>query len=127
MATENVRVVSTILAGEDLNSNQIYCAIALDDGQIANNGGEASGILLSKPKNTEGLTLGVAGEMKFRAGDAITAGKGLTVATSGYFTMGGSGDYLIGRSKVAVTSGSLGTGFFDFRCPLYCFSSSFAW
>ena len=128
MATENVRFLTTIVSGEDLNTSELqYCAIALDDGKIANNGGEAGGILLSRPKSGDFLTLGREGEMKFRAGGAIQIAKPLTVVTSGYFTVAGSGDFLVGRSKAAVTSGSIGTGFFDFTAPVYAFSSSFAW
>jgi len=128
MATENVRFLTTIQAGEDLNtSGHQYQAIALNDGKVANNGAEAGGILLSKPKSEDFLTLGREGEMKFRAGEAIQIAKPLTVVTSGYFTVAGSGDYIVGRAKSAVTSGSIGPGFFDFTAPVYAFSSSFAW
>jgi len=115
MAGENVRVLTSISAGEDLNtSGHRYHAIALDDGKLANNAEEASGILLNKPKTGEGLELGYSGEMKFAAGGAISAGGKITVATSGWFTSAGSSDVVVGECKDSVTSGSLGTGLFSF-------------
>lgn len=44
MATQNVMTKTTIVAGEDLTDRQ-YHAIALDDGEIADNSHEAGGIL----------------------------------------------------------------------------------
>ena len=114
-------------AGEDLSAAQ-YHAIALDDGQRAENGGEAGGILINKPKFGEAATLTYMGASRFRAGGAVGAGKALTVATGGWFTAAGSGDYIIGRNgDAAVTSGSIGQGLFDFTKPQYAFSSAFAW
>jgi len=128
MATEGRRLETTFEAGEDLNSGCIYHAIALDDGKLANSGEEASGILLSKPKSGDGGTLGYQGELKYAAGGAVAASKPLTVTTSGWLTEAGSGDYIVGRNKAAaVTSGSIGTGLFNFTAPVYAFSSSFAW
>lgn len=115
MATENKYFSTTITAGEDLNtSGHRYHAIALDDGKLANNAEEASGILINKPKSGEFLTLGYGGEMTFAAGAAITAGDKLTVTTSGWFTAAGSSSVVIGECKANVTSGSLGTGIFYF-------------
>lgn len=124
MATENVRMLASITAGEDLNtSGHRYHAIALDDGKLAVNGLEAGGILVNKPKTGDGLTLGYIGEMKYAAGAAISKGARLTVATSGWFTTCASGSYFVGRSKVAVSSGSMGTGLFNFTAPVYQVSS----
>jgi hypothetical protein len=105
---------TTLTAGEDLNTGCQYHAIALDDGKLAANAEEASGILINKPKTGEGLTLGYIGEQKFAAGAAIAKGAKLTVTTSGWFTTADSNDVVIGECKVAVTSGSLGTGLFAF-------------
>ena len=128
MATEGRYLETTIEAKEDLDTDgHMYQAIALDDGKVANSGGEAGGIIQSKPKSGEHAKVGFLGEMKFRAGGAVTAGKGVTVATSGYFTAAGSGDYIVGRAKAAVTSGSIGTGLFDFAKPEYAQSSKQAW
>lgn len=115
MASENRRFETTLTAGENLNTSAFeYHAIALDDAKLGNNGREAAGILLNKPKSGEALTLGYFGEMKFAAGLGLSAGNKLTVATSGWFTKAASGDWVCGRCKSAVTSGSLGTGYFNF-------------
>jgi len=111
-------ITSTIQAAEDLNANQFF-AIALNDGKIANNGQEASGIILNKPKNSEHIEFGVMGEFKYRAGVAAGAGNRLRVTTSGWFVLADSGYYTVGRAKLAVTSGSIGTGFFNFAAPFY--------
>lgn len=118
MATENKNFVTTLAAGEDLYADGYrYHAIALNDGKLAVNGEEASGILLNKPKSGEHLELGYGGEMPFAAGQAISAGEKLTVTTSGWFMKADSldpGDIIVGECKVTVTSGSLGTGIFWF-------------
>jgi len=116
----------TIQALEDLSTHQ-YQAIALDDGKVANNGAEAIGILLNKPEINQHATVVPFGRSKFRAGGAIAAAKAITVATSGYFTAAGSGDYIVGRNETAVTTGSIGSGFFNFLNPIYAMSSSYAW
>ena len=126
MTVENKYFAFTVQALEDLNSHQ-YQAIALDDGKVANDGDEAIGILLNKPKNTEFASVGITGILKYRAGEAVAIHKPLTVATSGYITGAGSGDYIVGRALAAVTSGSIGKGVFDFTKPIYAMSSSFAW
>jgi len=113
MATQNVRLNTTIKAEEDLSSLQ-YHAIALVDGFLANNGEEASGILLNKPKSGEFLALGYVGELKFCSGAAISKGDKVTVTTSGWFTTADSNDPILGEAKAAVTSGSVGTGLFNF-------------
>ena len=126
MATDNFNDFITIQALEALDTHQ-YQAIALDDGKIANNGGEAIGIIYNRPKINEFAQAGVKGVLKFRAGGAVTGGKAVTVTTSGYFTAAGSDSYIIGRALETVTSGSIGKGLFDFTIPAYACSSSFAW
>lgn len=122
----------TIQALEDLNTHQ-YQAVTLADGKVANNGGEANGILQNKPKTNEHATLGYQGIMKFRAGGAVSANAEMTVVLSGYFltavnatftidsataaanvTAADSGAMVVGRALAAVTSGSIGTGAFNF-------------
>jgi len=116
MAFQGPYIPFNFTAGEDLNkAAQEGIAIALDDGKTANNGQEARGILMSKPANEQEGTIGLSGVMKYRAGGAVTAGQTLTVATSGYFTVSASGDYLVGHGgATAATSGSLSTGIFHF-------------
>jgi len=128
MAVQNVRHATTILSREDLTgAGPQYHAIALNDGKLANSGGEASGVLLNKPQLNNHASLGYVGELKFHAGGAIGAGEPITVATSGWFTKAASDSYVVGRCKVAVTSGSYGTGLFNFIAPVYAMSSSFCW
>ena len=116
MAFQGPYVPLNFTAGEALNkAAQEGIAIALNDGKTANNGQEARGILMSKPASGQEGTIGISGVMKYRAGGAVTAGQTLTVATSGYFTVSASGDYLVGHGgSTAATSGSLSTGIFHF-------------
>lgn len=114
MATENKFSVTTIKAGADYRAVGLYHAFAVVDGQLAANAEEASGILLSKPNTNEFATVGYHGELKFAAGAAIAKGGKITVTTSGYFIAADSHDTVIGEAKLAVTSGSIGTGFFQF-------------
>jgi hypothetical protein len=115
MAVENRHFQTTILAGDDMNGTGYqYHAIAANDGQVAANAEEASGIIINKPKDGEAATVLYMGELKFAAGGALSAGDKITVATSGWFTTAGSGDAVVGECKYAVTSGSNGTGFFVF-------------
>lgn len=119
MATQKqFAVISTMQAGEDHSAYQ-YHAIALDDGERADNSHEAGGIILNKPKDNEHVEYGVIGEFKFRAGVGAAAGNRLRVTTNGYLVLADSGYYTVGRAKVAVTSGSIGTGFFNFAAPFY--------
>lgn len=118
MAYSNVRQATTVTAGEDL-SNAQYHAVALDDGKLAVNGEEASGILINKPKAGEPATIAWQGESQYRAGAAVTKGAKLTVATSGWFTTGDSGSYIVGEAKTTITSGSIGTGLFSFPTAPY--------
>lgn len=118
MAVHNLYQTTTIQAGEDLSGSQ-YAAIALNDGKVAANGEEASGILINKPQNKEHAEVAWQGECKYKAGGAITKGGKITVSTSGFFTAGDSGDYIVGEAKSTVTSGSLGVGFFSFPTAAY--------
>lgn len=112
-------------AKEDLNSHQ-YFAVTCDDGKIANSGAEASGILMNKPKSGEAASVGTVGEMAFQAGGAVAADAAMTVTTSGYCITAGSGYHIIGyNGQVAVTSGSIGRGNFNFNTRVYAFSSDF--
>jgi len=118
MATGNTIQTTTIEILESSLAAQ-YHAIAFNDGLLANNGEEASGILLNKPASGEFATLAVSGESKYAAGAAITKGAKLTVATSGWFTTAASNDAIVGEAKYTVTSGSLGTGLFSFAQAQY--------
>lgn len=115
MATENSFFNTTIAAGADYSgSGKQYHAFAVADGQLANNAEEASGILLNKPKSGAFAEIGYFGEMKFAAGGALSKGGKITITSSGWFVAADSYDTVVGESKIAVTSGSVGTGFFEF-------------
>lgn len=127
MGTENRMSLSTLTAGEDLSTDgHRHHAIALDDGKLAVNGREAAGILMNAPKSGEFLTLAYEGELKYAAGLGVTKGGKLTVTTSGWFITAASGSWIVGRAKDTVTSGSLGTGYFNFVNPPYSETSASA-
>lgn len=107
---------TTITAQEDLTGKK-YLAIAMNDGKVANNAGEASGILqVDDAESGDFVPISYIGESFYRAGAAITAGDSLTVTHSGYFKTAGEGDVVVGQAKddAAVTSGSIGRGIFSF-------------
>ena len=118
MATENIHDQLTFPAGADLSAYQ-YHAIALDDNTLADTGEEAAGILQNKPASGAHGTLGMTGIMKFAAGAGLSRGAKLTVTTDGWFTTGDSGYYIVGEVLNTVTSGSIGTGIFNFATAPY--------
>lgn len=114
MAGQRTTLNTTIQAKEDLSGVQFH-AVAVNDGKLANNGGEALGILQEKPGNNEHATVAYIGEMRYRAAAAITAGQELTVTTSGWITAADSNDVVVGMNgEDSVTSGSIGRGYFVF-------------
>jgi hypothetical protein len=125
MAVEGHYAAWTITAGEDLDdftpgTGTLFKAVALDDGKIAQNGREAGGILVYGGRFAEHVTLGYAGVLKFTAGAAVGAGRRLTVTASGYFIEAASGSYVVGRClDASVSSGSVGTGAFNFATLAY--------
>ena len=109
---------------EDL-SDHLGFAFCLDDGKIANDGAEASGILLNKPASGEAANVGVQGDLPFQAGGAVAKGAKLTVTTSGYVITCGSGFHVVGTAMRAVTSGSVGRGIFNFANAVYAQTSDY--
>lgn len=115
MAVDGTHRTTTFQITEDLSASGCqYHAVAFNDGQLAANAEEASGILYNDPSTYQHGLIAIAGEMKFASGGSISAGDKLTVSTSGWFTTAGSDDGVVGESKYAVTSGSIGTGVFEF-------------
>lgn len=105
----------TVSAGADMNTEAFqFHAIALDDGLVAANGGEAGGILQNKPKSGEFATLYYLGESEYRAGAAVVKGARLAVAASGWISTVASGGFSVGRALAAVASGGVGRGVFNF-------------
>jgi hypothetical protein len=116
MAYGNFREVFSLKAGADLSALQ-YHAIALDDGARAVNGAEAGGILQNKPKSGEGATLAFSGISKFRAGGSITIGGRITVDSNSTCIAAAATAFTVGRALATVTSGSIGSGMFNFANP----------
>lgn len=115
MATSNEVMRTTIAVTEDLSAaGAQFHGVAFADGKLANNADECSGILQNSPASGDHAALVYAGESKYAAGGAISAGGKITVSTSGWFTSAGSNDTVVGEAKNTVTSGSLGTGIFEF-------------
>ena len=112
----------TIQASEALTdltagTGEIYKAVGTT-GAITGAPRSALGILQYGADDGGHVTLGYFGKMKFVAGGAVSAGRGVTVTTSGYFTQAGSGDVIVGRAiDTAVASGAVGTGLFNFVTP----------
>ena len=132
MAHANKYDIMTVQALEALDTHQ-YQAVTLADGKVANNGAEANGVLINKPKINEHMSAAYQGIIKFRAGGAISKNADMTVVLSGYFLTAiyavftvdsataaanvsatNSGAVVVGTAKYAVTSGSIGTGIFNF-------------
>ncbi len=117
MATDGQKMMTSIIAGEALTQ---FRAVAFNDRLIANSSLEANGIIENKPASAGHAAIAVAGEIKFCAGGAIAAGTRLMVTTSGYITECTSGIHSVGANGPdAVTSGSIGRGFFNFAAPMY--------
>jgi hypothetical protein len=109
MAIQNQIFNTTVTATESLSAaNQQYVAVGLD-GAVANTAEQAIGILQNKPRNNEEATLTYMGETFFRAGDTVALDAAVTVTTSGYMITATSGDGVVGKCKIAATSGSVGT------------------
>jgi len=114
MATSNEGFETTIAATSDLSGSQ-YKAIGVG-GAVATSTDGAVGILLNKPESGEHATACYAGESKYFANEAITAGNAIGVGAGGGFVVVSSTDTdaAAGVAKSTVTSGSTGTGYFGF-------------
>ena len=120
MAVDNVKFTTTVTAAEAIGQ---YYAFSLNDNKLANTGKEASGITQAAPSSGDDVSIAYIGEARFQAGGAVAAGGNIAVTTSGYFIAQASGYYGVGQAKYAVTSGSVGTGFFNFTRAVYAINS----
>jgi len=107
MATENKNWFLTFEAAEDLSSLE-YQIVTIADDKIANDGQEATGVLVSKPKSGEHGSIMFMGIGKARAGGAIAKNGVFKTVTSGYISAATSGGWVNGRALEAITSGSIG-------------------
>lgn len=82
--------------------------LALADFLQANNGEEASLVIESATNSGTAVVAKASGIVSGVVGATTSAGNVLTVATSGYFTPGDSGDYICARALANITSGSQG-------------------
>ncbi|MAF43006.1 MAG: hypothetical protein CMI54_02380 [Parcubacteria group bacterium] len=129
MAVEGKYETWAMEAAEDmdtLNAGTGHLHKAVDAARtIAATGDEAIGILKHAGKNTEHITVGVSGIMKYVASAAIVAGARISATTSGYFVTATSGTYVNGQNlDVAVASGAVGTGLFHFGVSNYLTDSN---
>jgi hypothetical protein len=107
MSTTNNMVMDTIIASVDLSALQNR--VVRVTGDLADDNGEAYGVLQNKPQSGEHATVAVHGVVKSVAGAAIAAGAPLSVTNSGFVitTVSGTG-VSIGKNKnVAVGSGDV--------------------
>ena len=115
MAIEGNYESITLTAAADLSGLQ-YFPVTAAGAQATGATAYATAIGLNqeKPLSGEHFRCAWKGELKFRAGGAVAAGGWMTINASGYSVAATSGDITIGRAYLAVTSGSIGTGLFDF-------------
>lgn len=128
MAVQNKQMCWSIQASEALNNltagtGHLYKAVGTT-GAITGDDNNALGILQEGADNGGHVSLAIFGISKFVASAAITAGKMLTVTTSGYFVTAASGDHVVGRALTAPGSGAVGTGFFNFSNPFAVVNSN---
>lgn len=123
MGILNNHFTFSITAGQDLIDNTrgtgtIYKAINVNSGMIASGGDTAGGLILGPAQSGNHVNFLISGVGKFTANAAISAGDALTITTSGYGKTAVVGEYIVGKALESVTSGSVGTGYFDFTQPV---------
>ena len=136
MAIEGKHMTWSTKAGADLSdltagTGALYKAITQLGVKAASPGDDAKGLLLYGGTSGSHVTLGVMGEMKFTAGAAVTSVNApLSVAAAGFLTVATSGDFVVGHftqgtnRSTSISSGSVGTGLFDFVNPQYAASAA---
>ena len=116
----------TIVAGNDFSSpTHLGKALTLS-GDFANNGREAMGLLLIGASSGRHVTIGVMGILPYASVDITSAGGALTVTDSGFLTNLAVSNYEVGMSygekgtnQIAVNSGAVGDGNFNFAVKHY--------
>lgn len=104
-------LVETVVAGESLVAYQYH--IATIAGVRALNATTALGLIQGKPASGDPATICLIGKSKFKAYGTITKGADIMVG-SGMAIQATSGLSMVGRNLYAVTSGSIGSGIFNF-------------
>lgn len=109
-----------VTSGADLSSDQHKAINISGTLAVAATGTTgAKGILQNKPNAAgQDATLVYAGRAKFVAGGTIAAGGQITVSSGGWFTAAavasGNSTDVVGFAEVAVASGGVGFGIFNF-------------
>jgi len=122
-------------AGADLSNltagtGSLHKAITQLGVLAASPGVNAAGLLKYAGNSGAHITLGIEGEMKFVAGAAVTSVNAPLSVAAGYLTVATSGDWIVGRfvggtnRSTSISSGSVGTGMFDFINPVYAASTA---
>jgi len=88
-------------------------------GTLATNTKTANGLLNTRTDSGEDGSMTVWGRDKFVAGGTIAAGNRLRVTSGGFMVAASSGYYSCGYAETAISSGSVGRGFFDFATLTY--------
>lgn len=96
----------------DLRGEQ-YKAVDIS-GTLALRTYNAAGLVQTRTDSGEEGTIRQFGRGFFQAGGAIARGGRVQVASGGFMTLAASGDLSCGMCEIAVTSGSVGRGIFNF-------------
>lgn len=115
MTIESKFDVYNVLAAQDLTvADCIYHAVTFG-GTIAPSTSRVAGVLRSKAKSGEQVSVVYQGITKVMAGAAVsTLGYPLTVTASGWFIAASSGGPTVGRALATAASGDLIPAFVDF-------------
>lgn len=114
MTTEVRKEVTTLIAGADLtDAASLHKAIAVG-GTIAATNATTVGLLKSKGKTGEAITVAYEGEMKAVAGASVSAGARLIITTSGFVITATDSRSNCGRALEAANSGDLFRALLDF-------------
>ena len=84
------------------------------NGTLATHTLDSVGIVTTRTDSGEEGSINVFGRNKFVAGAAVVRGARLKVTSGGFMVTAGSGDYSVGHCEVAVASGYVGRGVFNF-------------
>lgn len=108
------------LSDETAGTGAINKPVSGQTGDIAADGLTAKGILVAGVNSGDTGTYAYEGVINYTAGIAISSeGLPLTPVASGYMTVASDGDFAVGKSGAAVTSGSVSAGIFNFPTAWY--------
>lgn len=114
MATDVKMYFTTVTAGADLTGDAALHKAYAIGGTIAASNAAAVGILKTKGKQNDAVSLAHFGEFKALAGAAITAGALVSVTTSGFLITAADSRTNVGRALETAASGDLFRGLFNF-------------